>query len=133
MWRRNVVGKVVRIKREVLDSILTYAITFHPKESILLLRGKTEKEAVVVYDLLIPPGAVHGETLSSFNPWMLPLDSTIVGVAHSHPSGQLRPSRQDLDVFYGRIMVLTGPPYRSEKDVAVFDGEGRPARFEIID
>jgi proteasome lid subunit RPN8/RPN11 len=105
----------------------------HPRESILLLRGESEKDAITLNDLLIPPGAVHGSALSSFNPWMLPLDSSIMGVAHSHPSGRLQPSRQDLDVFYGRIMLLTGPPYRSEKDIAVFDREGRRARLEIID
>ncbi len=36
--------KEVIIKRSVVESVLSYAQMFHPKESILLLKGKDEKK-----------------------------------------------------------------------------------------
>ena len=63
---------------------------------------------------------------------MLPLDLSIVGVAHSHPSGVLKPSLGDLNNFYGRIMVIMAYPYNSEKDIAAFDREGNVIKYSII-
>jgi len=64
---------------------------------------------------------------------MLPIDLSIIGTAHSHPSGVLKPSITDLNKFYGRIMIIAAYPYRTEKDLAVFDGEGKRIGYKIID
>jgi proteasome lid subunit RPN8/RPN11 len=63
---------------------------------------------------------------------MLPADATVVGIAHSHPSGVVEPSTQDLLQFFGRIMVIMGYPYRDSDDVAVFDREGNRVAFTVI-
>jgi len=63
---------------------------------------------------------------------MLPIDFSIIGTAHSHPSGVLRPSPADMNRFYGRIMIIAAYPYRSERDIAVFNGEGKTVQYEII-
>jgi proteasome lid subunit RPN8/RPN11 len=63
---------------------------------------------------------------------MLPIDFSIVGTMHSHPSGALRPSTTDLNHFYGKIMIITAYPYRSEQDIIVLDGEGNNVNYEII-
>jgi proteasome lid subunit RPN8/RPN11 len=125
-------GKSVLIKQVVIDSILSYAQHFHPREGILLLRGKADKHRVMVDDVLIPPLATHGYSFSNFPLHMLPTDFSIMGTAHSHPSGVLSPSVGDLNNFYGRIMVITAYPYQSEQNVAVFDREGAPIKYEII-
>jgi proteasome lid subunit RPN8/RPN11 len=124
--------KTVLIERPVIDSILSYARMLHPREAILLLKGKVDKHRIVVNDTQIPPLATHGNTFSTFPLHMLPIDFSIIGVAHSHPSGALRPSVTDLNKFYGKIMVITAYPYRSEKNLAIFDREGKPLRFEVI-
>ena len=124
--------KTVLIERPVIDSILSYARMLHPREAILLLKGKVDKHRIVVNDTQIPPLATHGNTFSTFPLHMLPIDFSIVGVAHSHPSGALRPSVTDLNKVYGRIMVITAYPYRSEKNLAIFDREGKPLKFEVI-
>ncbi len=116
----------------VVDSILSYAQMLHPREAILLLKGKVDKHRIVVNDTQIPPLATHGNTFSTFPLHMLPIDFSIVGVAHSHPSGVLRPSVTDLNKFYGRIMVITAYPYQSEKNLAIFDREGKPLKYEVI-
>jgi len=104
----------------------------HPREAILLLKGKVDKNRIVVKDTQIPPSSTHGNTFSTFPLHMLPMDFSIVGVAHSHPSGVLRPSITDLNKFYGRIMVITAYPYQSEKNIAIFDREGRPLKYEVV-
>jgi proteasome lid subunit RPN8/RPN11 len=123
----------VIIKRDVIDGLLDYCSDFHPREGILLLRGKTRKEEIEVNALMIPPMPVHSETYSSFSSYMLPLDISILGIAHSHPNGVIKPSMQDLNHFFGRMMVIVGYPYESEKDVAVFDREGNKAVYYVVE
>jgi len=125
-------GKAILIKEPVINSLLTYSRSAHPNEGILLLRGKVKKDSIAVTDVVIPPFSVHGDGFSSFPSYMLPADFSIVGLAHSHPSGSLRPSSQDVSHFYGRIMVIITYPYRSKDDIAVFDYEGRRVAFTII-
>jgi proteasome lid subunit RPN8/RPN11 len=125
------VQKVI-IARQVVDSLLTYSRLQHPREGILLLRGKRRKKDVVEVDsVVIPPNAVHGDGFSSFSWNMLPIDLSFVGVAHSHPSGHAVPSDQDLLHATGRIMVIVGYPYSDEKSLRVYDLNGRELPFEL--
>jgi proteasome lid subunit RPN8/RPN11 len=118
-------AKVV-IKKELLDVILEGAQRLHPKEYILLLRGKMSREAVTISDVLIPPLATYGKGFSGFPTHMLPMDFSIVGVAHSHPSGSLEPSVEDQNLSMSRIMLIVGFPYRGKENVAVYSrSEGR--------
>jgi proteasome lid subunit RPN8/RPN11 len=117
--------KVV-IEKELLDTILEGARRLYPRESIVLLRGKMNREAVTVSDVLIPPLATYGRSFSGFPTHMLPMDFSIVGVAHSHPSGSLEPSVEDQNLSMGRIMLIVGFPYRGRENVAVYSRkEGR--------
>jgi hypothetical protein len=50
----------VRCEKSVADSILTYALGSYPKEAILLIRGKAERNTIFINDVLIPPLATHG-------------------------------------------------------------------------
>ncbi|MQY62083.1 peptidase [archaeon] len=125
-------GKEVFVERAVVDSILSYAQMFHPRESILLLKGKIDKKKIVVTDVQIPPLATHGSTFSGFPLSRLPIDFSVIGVAHSHPSGALRPSVTDLNKFYGRIMLITAYPYQSEQNIIILDRKGQPLKYAVI-
>jgi proteasome lid subunit RPN8/RPN11 len=122
----------VIVEQSVIDSILSYSRMLHPRESILLLTGKVEKHKIMVNDTQIPPLATHGNTFSTFPVHMLPIDFSIMGIAHSHPSGTLHPSVTDLNKFYGRIMLITAYPYQSEKNIAIFDREGKKMKFIVL-
>ena len=122
----------IYIKKSVILSILEYAAACHPKEGILLLRGKIDKKRITIEEVEMPPLSIHGLGFSSFPIFMLPIDLSIIGTAHSHPSGVLRPSVTDMNKFYGRIMIITAYPYRTEKDIAVFDGQGNLLRYKIV-
>ncbi len=118
--------------KSVIDSILSYAKLFHPNESILLLKGKVDKKKIVVNDVYIPPLATHGSRFSSFPTNRLPINFSIVGVAHSHPSGALRASTADLNHFYGRLMVITAYPYQSEQNIIIIDHNGELQNYIVL-
>jgi proteasome lid subunit RPN8/RPN11 len=124
--------KVVFINQSVIDSILSYAKACHPNEGVLLMRGRTRKDKIVIDEVVIPPLAVHGQGFSNFPLHMLPIDFSIVGTAHSHPSGVLHPSIGDLNNFYGRIMIITAFPYETNQDILVLNGEGKPMKHEVV-
>jgi len=115
----------VAIKKELLEMLLESAKGIHPKETIVLLRGKASKDAISVSEVLIPPLAMHGKGFSSFPTHMLPMDFSIVGVAHSHPSGSLRPSVEDLNHSFGKITLIIGAPYTGKENMAAYDRNGK--------
>jgi proteasome lid subunit RPN8/RPN11 len=124
--------KEVFLKQSVVESILSYAQMFHPRESILILKGKIDKKKIVVTDIQIPPLATHGSTFSGFPLSRLPIDFSVVGVAHSHPSGALSPSVTDLNKFYGRLMLITAYPYQSEQNIIILDRQGTLLKYKLI-
>ena len=126
-------SKIVIFNRSVIESILNYSKSLHPREGILLLRGKVKKDKIIIEDVEVPPLSIHGHSFSNFPLYMLPIDFSVVGTAHSHPSGILSPSIGDLNNFYGRIMVIAAYPYNWDRQVAVFNSQGRQAKYEIIE
>ena len=117
--------------KEVVDSLFSYSAMAYPNEGILLLRGKSKKGEVEVPGVVIPPLAVHGAASSSFSWWMLPVDLSYLGVAHSHPSGNHHPSHEDLLHATGKIMVIMGYPYATVGNLGVYDHNGNPVPFEV--
>ena len=120
------------IAQNVVDGLLSYCNNLHPREGILLVRGKSFNKEIRINALMIPPLPIHSESYSSFPIHMLPLDTSILGTAHSHPNGVLRPSLEDLNNYFGKVMIIVGFPYRNEFDIEVFDREGNRAVYAII-
>ena len=126
------VAKVV-IHSHVVDSLLSYSRMAYPNEGILILRGKSRKGIVEISSLMVPPAATHGGSFSTFSWFMLPVDMSYIGVAHSHPSGNAHPSHQDVLHSTGKVMVIMGYPFRGTADLGVFDHNGREVPFEVKD
>jgi proteasome lid subunit RPN8/RPN11 len=122
----------VTIKREILDAILKNAATLHPREMLLLLRGKTSKNQATITNLIIPPMTTHGKGFTSFQPHMLPMDFSIIGTVHSHPSGVAKPSLEDLHHSFGKIIMIVAFPYASEGNVAVYNHTGENLLIEVV-
>jgi proteasome lid subunit RPN8/RPN11 len=123
---------IVSFEKSVVDSILSHALDTYPREAILLLRGKKKRDEILINQIVVPPLATHGLGFSSFPSYMLPMDLRLMGVSHSHPSGSPQPSVQDLNHFYGRIMVIVAYPFQSYSDIAVFDKDGSRLRWQLI-
>ena len=122
---------IIRIKQSVIQGILDCGKASHPREGMLLLRGETGKN-IIVREIMIPPLATRGFNFSSFPLYMLPTDFSVIGTAHSHPSGILYPSIVDLNNFFGKIMIITTYPYMSESDIAVFNNKGNEVKYEKV-
>jgi proteasome lid subunit RPN8/RPN11 len=121
----------VKFEKLVVDSILSHALDMYPREAILLLRGKKKRDEILVDEIVVPPLATHGVRFSAFPSYMLPMDLRVMGVSHSHPSGNPEPSVQDLNHVYGRIMVIAAHPFQSYSDIAVFDKDGNRLLWQL--
>ena len=124
---------IVSMSAELLDSIFEGAVRLYPKETFLLLRGKKSKNEVRVSDLVVPPLAVYGYGFAHLPFHMLPMDFSIVGTVHSHPSGNINPSNVDINHFFGRVLMIVGFPFASEENVAVYDSKGEKLQFQVTD
>ncbi len=118
----------VRIKKTALDFILGASRKIYPNEFTALLRGGGD----VIEEVLLMPGSMFGEDFASIRFDMKPIDASIIGSVHSHPSPSFRPSKQDLLFFAkaGYLHLVVKYPYRSLADVAAYDLSG--SRLELV-
>lgn len=123
-------SKVI-ISSDLLQTILEGAKHIYPRETILLLRGVKKHDVITVTELLVPPLAGYGQGFSHFPLYMMPMDFSIVGTAHSHPSGNITPSHTDLNHFFGRVLMIVGFPFADEKNVVVYNRDGEKLTVEI--
>jgi proteasome lid subunit RPN8/RPN11 len=123
----------VSISAELLDSIFEGAKRLYPKETFLLLRGKKSKNEVRVSELVVPPLAVYGYGFANLPFHMLPMDFSMVGTVHSHPSGNINPSSVDLNHFFGRVLMIVGFPFASAQNVAVYDSKGERLQLQVTE
>ncbi len=114
----------IALTTELLDSIFEGARRLYPKETILLLRGKKTKDTVRIEELVVPPLATYGPGFAHIPLHMLPMDFSIVGTVHSHPSGNIKPSDVDFNHFFGRVLMIVGFPYANEQNVAAYNAHG---------
>lgn len=101
-----------KIKKKCLDIILESAKSIYPKEFGGLLRVDTNVKNTII-EVILLPGTISGGSQAIFKLHMLPIDFSIVGTVHSHPSGISVPSKADLELFnkYGRIHIIVANPF----------------------
>jgi proteasome lid subunit RPN8/RPN11 len=122
---------LVSVSQELLQAILEVAKKLHPRETILLLRGERKKNLIEISEFLVPPLATYGRGFASFPLRMLPIDFSIIGTVHSHPSGNLKPSTVDLNHFFGSILMIVGFPFADERNIAVYNRRGKKLAWQI--
>ena len=122
----------VTINFDLLDSIFEGARRLYPKETFLLLRGRKRKEEIRVTDLVVPPLAVYGYGFANLPFHMLPMDFSIVGTIHSHPSGSLVPSVGDLNHSIGKVIVIVAFPYQISENVTAYNRDGKRLSLQVI-
>lgn len=121
----------VSLTAELLAAIFEGARRLYPNEAILLLRGKKSKDVISVEELVVPPLATYGDGFANIPLHMLPVDFSIVGTVHSHPSGNLTPSDVDFNHFFGRILMIVGFPFANQKNIAVYNSHGEKLPLHI--
>lgn len=120
---------IVKIKRELLIGFLALCRAHHPKEFLGILKMDNN----MFTEFILPPGAITSNHSGVFFPSRLPLNRYYQGTIHSHPSGNLNPSLQDLNsVFKGnRFHFIVGFPY-SLNNIKCFDKNGTELQFKVI-
>ncbi len=119
----------MKIARETLQFILEVSKSSAPLE----FAGMLSAEGDVITEVVVVPGTESSDESAVMQLFMLPNIPT-VGSVHSHPSGNLRPSHADLELFSkkGIIHIIAGAPYDSNSWRS-YDKDGTPIRLEIVD
>ena len=103
-----------KIKESTLEFILESAKSSYPNEFGGFLRVSLD-EKDTINEIVIIPGTISGDSHAIFQLNMLPIDFSIVGTVHSHPSISFHPSDADIFLFrkYGKVHIVVAYPYSS--------------------
>ena len=131
LFKKKNVERLISLKKDTRDGILSYCKMKHPNECILILRGKSKHGNITIDSLVIPPFSETGPTFAGFPNSFLPFDLSYVGIVHSHPRGSAEPSLPDLFNFFGLISLIVKFPYDDE-DIFAWDSKGNSVKMTII-
>ena len=120
------------IKHKCLNLILECAKSSYPNEFGGLLRVD-DKDKHTIVELVLLPGTISGEAHAIFKMHMLPIDFSIVGTVHSHPSPYPIPSEADLDLFnkHGRVHIIAASPF-NEISWKAYDYNGNEIDMRLV-
>ncbi len=118
------------IKSEILELILQVSKENFPKEFAGVLRC----EEGIITEIMLLPGTISGGESALLRLHMLPIDYTVVGTVHSHPSQSNHPSGADLQLFrkFGYVHIITKVPY-DRNSWRSWDLDGNPYALEVVD
>ncbi|MBN1860053.1 MAG: Mov34/MPN/PAD-1 family protein [Candidatus Thermoplasmatota archaeon] len=122
-----------RITKGCLNLILESSKSNYPQEFGALLRvDRVNKNTII--EVVLLPGTISGDSHAIFQLHMLPVDYSIVGTVHSHPSSIARPSDADLDLFshFGKIHLIVGVSSSGTVSWKAYDFTGRDVSLEIL-
>ena len=122
-------GSVKAIRKDTLKLLLESARGSLPNEFAGILRAYDG----VITEVLVLPGTEQGARAALFKFTMLPVDASVVGTVHSHPSANYWPSGADLELFdrFGRVHIICCYPF-SLTDWQAYDGRGRGRDLEVV-
>ncbi|MEF8873649.1 MAG: Mov34/MPN/PAD-1 family protein [Candidatus Thermoplasmatota archaeon] len=122
--------KIEGITKRVLNLFSESAQDAHPEE---FAAGMREIDGIIS-ELIMVPGSVSGPGSAILKLHNLPVDFSIVGVIHSHPSPNYQPSREDFVTFgkYGRLHIIMAYPYDLDSWQA-YDSTGKEVELELIE
>ncbi len=125
MRRRKVRG----IARDTLHFIIEASRSSMPEE----FAGLLQAEGDVITEVLVIPGTESSRMSALIRLYMLP-NMQVAGSAHSHPSGSLRPSEEDILFFSrtGDYHIIAGPPF-DERSWVCYDASGERRELLVLD
>ena len=130
-WSKEAVEhpRVKNVKKGMLQMACEAARSSHPQEFGCMLKV----EGDTITELVLIPGTIQGDRHAIFQMHMLPVDRTIKGTLHSHPSPHPYPSDADFELFehHGMIHIIVGTPY-TMKDWRAYDHRGKPTKLTVV-
>jgi proteasome lid subunit RPN8/RPN11 len=126
------IQKTWKITRKCLQLILESSKSVYPKEFGGLLRVDSVSKDTIT-EIVLLPGTISGNSHAIFQLHMLPIDFSIVGTVHSHPSPVPRPSEADLHLFekFGRVHIIVANPY-DEYSWRAYDFRGNKINIDVV-
>lgn len=121
----------LKITHNVLKLILECARETHPKEFAALLKCDKKK---LITEITLLPGTISSTTGALFRLYMMPVDFTIIGTAHSHPTENFHPSYDDIQFFsnFGGVHIIVCYPY-SQNSWCAYNRNGKMISLELVD
>jgi len=119
-----------QIKKNLFESILIAAKSNYPNEFLALLGGKRNEK--LLEELVVIP-AVYGKDFSFLQSNLIPVDFSILGSVHSHPSYSFKASSEDLISFprMGEVHLIIAQPF-NDSSFALYDSKGHVLQTKII-
>jgi len=102
----------------------------YPKEYASLLGGN--KKEKIVFEFVIPP-VLSGISFATIDLVALPIDETIIGSVHSHPTPNGSASSAD-KILFGRypINIILYYPF-NENNLVVYNEKSEEMGFEVVE
>ena len=126
------VKKSWKITADCLSFICESAKSTFPREFAGLLRVADDEKDTIT-EVMLLPGTVAGDTHAIFQMHMRPVDFSLVGTIHSHPSGSAHPSEADRQLFrkYGKVHMIVAYPFTKTSWMA-YDANGEEITMQIV-
>ncbi|HHH84016.1 MAG TPA: hypothetical protein ENL29_00940 [Thermoplasmatales archaeon] len=123
--------KIRGIERSCIDLIKESAKSVHPREFAGMLSVGDDKS--IISEVVLLPGTISGDSHAIFRLYMMPIDYSIVGTVHSHPSPFPTPSEADLHLFekYGRVHIIMAMPY-DDSSWRAYNFRGESIELEVV-
>lgn len=122
-------SQIFGIDREALALILGASRSSHPREFVGVLRARED----VIQEVLLLPGTLSSDESALLRLRMLPIDPSVCGTVHSHPSTSVSPSQADLVLFskFGRVHIIIAAPY-DERSWRAYDYHGNKIELKVV-
>lgn len=122
-----------KITRKCLEMIVESSKSNFPQEFGALLRVDRVKKDTII-EVVLLPGTISGNSHAIFRLNMLPIDFSVVGTVHSHPSSIARPSEADLDLFnhFGKVHIIVGVNQFGGTQWKAYAYDGKEAAVEVV-
>jgi proteasome lid subunit RPN8/RPN11 len=120
-----------RISKDTLEDICTAARNVYPDEFIALVGSGKQNEII---DEIVMLPATFGDRFAMLRIDLIPVDRSVMGSVHSHPSRNAFPSQADLSVFKktGKMHLIIAYPFSFES-IRAFDNSGRELELEVVE
>ncbi len=130
-WSHETVphATIKHVRQQVIDLAREAAKASMPQEFGCFLRVVKS----TVTELVLTPGTIQGDRHAIFQFSALPVDRTIRGTLHSHPSPHPYPSDADFALFekHGQVHIIFGSPFGPD-DWRAYDHTGQPISLMVV-
>lgn len=125
--------KVTAITKKLLLDLLAASNSAYNSENRHEFSCYLIAEDGVIIEFWLCPGTIESEGYAILSPHHLPIDFRRVGVAHSHPSGNITPSEADLHLFSqsGSVHIIMGYPFNLSSWKA-FSRDGEEIHLDVV-